>query len=202
MTLGKRVFDLACVALTAPLWVPAAAIVASIVHVRDGAPVIYASERMLAPNRPFTLYKFRTMTSDPRDAGVSGGDKAGRITRTGRRLRAWRLDELPQLWNVIRGDVSLVGPRPPLRRYVEARPDLYARVLMMRPGLTGLATLAYREHEEIILRSCRTAAETDAVYLRRCVPAKARLDLIYARHRNLCFDAVILWRTLAELGRR
>jgi lipopolysaccharide/colanic/teichoic acid biosynthesis glycosyltransferase len=114
-------------------------------------------------------------------------------------LRRWRLDELPQLWNVLRGDMSFVGPRPPLRRYVEAFPELYADVLRARPGITGLATLIYHAEEERLLAPCRTAAETEAVYVRRCVPRKAQLDLIYAARRDLCLD---LWIMFATVFRR
>ena len=109
---------------------------------------------------------------------------------------------MPQLWNILRGDLSFVGPRPPLRQYVDRFPALYGRVLQSRPGVTGLATLVYHGHEERLLARCADAAETDAVYGRACVPRKARLDLIYAAQRSLCFDLVLIVRTAARvLGR-
>ena len=195
MSRGKRALDLALAVGAGLLLLPAALLVAAAVALIDGRPVLYGSERMSAPGRPFTLWKFRTMRPGSTDGGVTGADKAARITRTGRVLRRTRADEIPQLWNVVRGEMSLVGPRPPLRRYVEMFPGLYARVLESRPGITGLATLVYHGHEERILARCRTAAETEAAYVRRCVPRKARLDLIYADRRSLCFDLVILGRT-------
>lgn len=199
MTPAKRLFDI-IVALGLSLFLaPLIAAVALAVWLRDGPPVFYLSERMQTGDRAFLLWKFRTMTTVERDAGVSGGDKAARITRTGRMLRRWRLDELPQLWNVLRGDMSFVGPRPPLRRYVEAFPDLYAEVLRARPGITGLATLVYHAEEERLLAPCRTAAETEAVYVRRCVPRKAWLDRIYVARRSLCMD---LWLMFATVFRR
>src|SRR5690606_28666329 len=109
-----------------------------------------------------------------------------------------RLDEVPQLWNVLKGDMSFVGPRPPLRVYVERFPDLYAQVLRSRPGVTGLASLHFHRHEEWILARCATPEDTDAAYARRCVPRKARLDLIYQRRRNLCLDMALMWRTAAR----
>jgi lipopolysaccharide/colanic/teichoic acid biosynthesis glycosyltransferase len=199
MTPAKRFADILFALIAAALLLPLILAVALAILVRDGRPVFYGSERMQAPGRPFTLWKFRTMRPGSEDGGVSGGDKAARITATGRFLRRTRLDELPQLWNILRGDMSFVGPRPPLRRYVEMFPDLYARVLRSRPGVTGLATLVYHRHEERILARCRTAEETDRVYARRCVPAKARLDLIYARNRTLCWDLVLILRTFARL---
>ncbi|MDQ2090954.1 sugar transferase [Marimonas arenosa] len=196
MTIGKRLFDLILAALLAMALAPLIAGIALVILVRDGRPVFYVSERMKAPGQPFMLWKFRTMRVVARDAGVSGGDKADRITPTGRFLRRTRLDELPQLWNILRGDISFVGPRPPLRRYVEQFPEIYGTVLQSRPGVTGLATLVYHRTEERLLAPCRTAAETEAVYTRRCVPAKARLDLIYARNRNLCFDLLLMAATV------
>jgi lipopolysaccharide/colanic/teichoic acid biosynthesis glycosyltransferase len=181
MTLGKRLVDLVlALALMAVLALPFGLLVLALL-LRDGRPVFYVAERMRGPGRPFALWKLRTMAVAPPEAGVSGGNKAGRITRAGRFLRRTRLDEVPQLWNVLRGDMSFVGPRPPLRIYVERFPALYARVLQSRPGITGLATLTFHRHEEALLARCRTAEETDAVYARRCVPRKARIDLIYQR---------------------
>lgn len=136
------------------------------------------------------------------DSGVSGGDKAARITPAGAWLRSKRLDELPQLWNILRGDLSFVGPRPPLRQYVERHPELYARVLQSRPGVTGLASIVYHRHEAMLLARCRTPEETDAVYSRICVPMKARLDLIYQRNRNICYDFDLVFQTIGGLFRR
>jgi lipopolysaccharide/colanic/teichoic acid biosynthesis glycosyltransferase len=90
--------------------------------------------------------------------------------------------------NVWRGDLSLVGPRPPLRLYVERFPEIYAQVLRSRPGVTGLASLVFAAHENRLLARCTTPAQTDAVYARICVPRKARIDLIYQRHQSLAFD--------------
>ncbi len=195
MTPQKRLFDLTlALLLTAILALPFAMLLLLLL-VRDGRPLFYVSERMRAPDRPFQLWKLRTMRSDPNDSGVSGGDKASRVTPTGRFLRRSRLDEIPQLWNVLRGDMSFVGPRPPLRSYVKRFPEVYREVLKSRPGITGLATLRFHAHEERLIAECRTAAETDAVYSRRCVPRKAALDLIYQQHQSLCFDARLIIET-------
>lgn len=195
MTPQKRLFDL-CLAtiLAAILVLPFAALVL-VLWLREGRPVFYVSERMKAPGQPFRLWKLRTMTVAAADSGVSGGDKVSRITPTGRFLRGSRLDEIPQLWNVLRGDMSFVGPRPPLRQYVERFPEIYGQVLRSRPGITGLATLRFHAREEQLIARCRTAEETDAVYARRCVPRKATLDLIYHRRQTLCLDASLIIQT-------
>ena len=201
MTPAKRLFDIALALLLGAVLLLPSALIALWLLAEDGRPVFHVSERMRAPGRPFALWKFRTMRQAAADGGVSGGDKTERITRAGRILRRLRLDEIPQLWNILKGDMSFVGPRPPLRRYVELFPGLYARVLRSRPGLTGMATLHFRRHEERLLSRCRTAQETDAAYPRRCVARKARLDLIYQRHSSLCLDLALIGETLVQLLR-
>ncbi len=198
MTPAKRLVDLVlAVVLMALLAVPFGLLVLWL-WAREGRPVFYVAERMRAPGRPFLLWKLRTMSVVPPEAGVSGGNKAARITATGRLLRRSRLDEVPQLWNILKGDMSFVGPRPPLRLYVERFPALYACVLRSRPGVTGLATLTFHRHEEALLAKCRTSAETDTVYARRCVPRKARIDLIYQRRRSIWMDFRLMWLTFAR----
>lgn len=201
MTLRKRLFDiLLSLALIVVLALPAAGI-ALVILLRSGRPVLHLSERMKTPGHAFRLWKFRTMRPVTGDSGVSGGDKALRITPEGRVLRRLRLDEIPQLFNILRGDMSFVGPRPPLRLYVERFPVLYGQVLRSRPGITGLATLYYHRHEERLLARCVTPQETDAIYSRVCVPRKARLDLIYQKKSGLCLDLLILSQTLHRLLR-
>lgn len=195
----KRLIDLTLAVVMAVFLVPVILVISVLVLVLDGRPVFYVAERMKAPGQPFLLWKFRTMTPDDADRGVSGGDKTNRITRMGRILRKLRLDELPQIWNVIRGDISFVGPRPPLRVYVEDFPTLYAQVLKAKPGITGLATLVFHQHEEWLLSGCATAEETDLVYRQRCVPRKAQLDLIYQRNQSVCYDLILIWRTFAKV---
>lgn len=200
MTAGKRALDLAVFVLASALLWPVILTIALVILVRDGRPVFYLSERMKSRHEAFRLVKFRTMTAERDDHGATGGHKSARITATGAVLRRYRLDEIPQLWNVLKGDISFVGPRPPLRRYVEMFPDLYGRVLECRPGLTGLATLVFHRREAQLLADCTTEAETEAIYVRRCVPAKARLDLIYRQNRSVCYDLVLITATI--LGRR
>ena len=98
--------------------------------------------------------------------------------------------------------MSFVGPRPPLREYVERFPELYAEVLKSRPGVTGLATIRFHKHEDRLLARCQTAAETDRIYTRICVPRKARLDLIYQRNQSTCYDFDLVFQTIGNLFRR
>lgn len=202
MTWRKRLFDLFFVTLLIVILGPILLMILIWLLVKEGRPVFYLADRMTTPSRSFRLWKLRTMTVVSEDSGVSGGDKAARITKTGAWLRSKRLDEFPQLWNILKGDLSFVGPRPPLRQYVEANPELYAKVLKSRPGVTGLASIAYHKHEAALLARCQTPEETDAVYSRICVPAKARLDLIYQRHQNMCFDFDLVFQTIGNIFRR
>jgi lipopolysaccharide/colanic/teichoic acid biosynthesis glycosyltransferase len=196
MTPGKRALDLAIAVPLAILLSPVLLVLVVLLLLREGRPVFHVSERMQTPTRAFRLIKLRTMRPAPDSGrGVTGGDKADRMSPLQRWLRRTRADEIPQLWNVIRGDISLVGPRPPLRVYVEDYPEIYGRVLQSRPGITGLATLVFHRHEEWLLAQCRTPEETDATYRRRCIPRKARLDLIYQRRRTLWLDLRLIAAT-------
>lgn len=199
MTIQKRITDIVLAVILLIVLAPVLALISIVILFREGAPVLYLSQRMRLADEDFWLFKFRTMTPSALDGGVSGGDKAARITSTGRFLRRTRLDELPQLINVLRGDISFVGPRPPLRQYVERFPDVYSEVLRSRPGITGLASLHFHRHEELLLQRCADAAETDRVYVRACLPRKARLDLIYQRHQSVCFDLLLMARTLIKI---
>ena len=199
MSWSKRLCDIVFALLILPLILLIGGGVLLALALTQGRPYFYAAERMKTADTAFKLWKFRTMTVVATDAGVSGADKAARITPVGRVLRRFRLDELPQLWNILRGDISFVGPRPPLRVYVERFPQIYGEVLKSRPGVTGLASIHYHRHEEWLLARSRSAEETDRIYCRLCIPAKARLDLIYARHASICYDLRLIGRTIARM---
>jgi lipopolysaccharide/colanic/teichoic acid biosynthesis glycosyltransferase len=209
MPVWKRLFDLCLGALVLVVFSPFLLAVVVCMLLYCGMPVFHVSERMKTPDRAFRLIKFRTMRS-PRqgevDTGVSGGDKTDRITPLGRHLRSARLDELPQLLNILSGDMSFVGPRPPLRQYTNMFPDLYAAVLVTPPGVTGLASIIFHKAEARLLASSRSAQETEAIYITRCIPRKARLDQIYIKNRSLRLDLYILYLTAAKIvplpGRR
>ena len=196
MTLPKRLFDLAIGLVLSLVLLPVFLIVAALILINDGRPILYVSERMKTPDTGIKLYKFRTMKPSKENTGVSGGDKGDRITKYGHAFRRTRLDELPQLWNVLRGDISFVGPRPPLRQYVEQFPEIYGPVLQSRPGITGLASLKFHAHEERLLANTKTVAETDNVYMRICIPRKAALDILYQKNQTLCFDLYIMIKTV------
>ena len=192
----KRSFDVTVALLLLLLLWPLLLTVAGLQLLKEGRPVLYLGERMSAPGRAFKQIKFRTMRVGADSVGgVTGGNKASAISPFHRFLRRTRLDELPQLFNVLRGDMSLVGPRPPMRCYVEEYPDIYEQVLKCRPGVTGLATLRFHQFEERLLATCRTPEQTEALYRRICIPRKAKIDLIYQRNWSLWLDLRLVMQT-------
>ena len=148
--LDKRIFDFVFGVLLLTLLLPVFAIISLLILYYDRCPIFYSSERMRGLDQSFKLWKFRTMTPDCNDDGASGGHKYGRITKVGLVLRKFRLDELPQLVNIIFGDMSFVGARPPLRKYVEQFPNVYLKVLTSKPGVTGLASLYFHKREDYL----------------------------------------------------
>jgi lipopolysaccharide/colanic/teichoic acid biosynthesis glycosyltransferase len=194
----KRPFDLFCASVLAVVLLPLFGWIAWRLKQDSDGPVLYISERMKTPEQGFGLFKFRTMAvvNDTENAGVTGADKNDRITEYGAYLRRKRLDELPQLWNIVLGHMSFVGPRPPLREYVNRFPGVYTEVLKDKPGVTGLASLTYSKRESVLLERCTSAEETDQVYTSKCIPAKAKLDLMYQANYRPCLDYWIIWETL------
>lgn len=186
---GRRCFDFVLASALLAVASPLMAITALLVRLTSPGPVLFRQRRAGRYRIPFTLYKFRSMhvNLDPGSPLTVDGDP--RITRLGAILRRYKLDELPQLWNVLRGDLSLVGPRPKL-------PHLEALDLPYRPGVTGVATLAFRNEEKILseLRECHVSAFYD-----RCVkPRKAELDERYMRRATLRSDLSLLCRTASS----
>lgn len=187
-----------------PIVLPILAVLYVAVLALQGRPFIYASQRMRDADTSFSLYKIRTMDAHPLDVeGVLGGHKKRRVTPVGAWLRRYRLDELPQIFNVIKGDMRFIGPRPPLPQHLAACPRRYRRLLAgSRPGITGLATVMVHAREERLLSSCASAEETEQVYLRRCLPVKLHLDAIYQQNRSFRLDLAVLWLTFVRLSRR
>lgn len=195
MRANKRILDLVLVVILSAILVVPFSILLIVMIFKDGFPLFYVAKRMKGIGQPFCLWKLRTMTVSDAEIGVSGGDKVWRITPLGAFIRRARMDEVPQLWNVLKGDMSFVGPRPPLPEYVERFPEIYVKVLKSPTGITGLASLKYHGVEERILAACQTAEETDRAYAEICVPAKARLDLLYQKNWSICLDLKLIWET-------
>jgi lipopolysaccharide/colanic/teichoic acid biosynthesis glycosyltransferase len=190
---SSRATDLALIALLLPLLLPLVALVALVVFLDSPGRILYRAQRLGVGGRPFGMLKFRSMRSGAAGAGLTGHADE-RITPIGRFLRSSRLDELPQLWNVIRGEMRLVGPRPEAEQFVARYRDQYQRILRVPPGLTGSTQLEFAMSEAGMLHD-----QPDPVryYTEEIMPAKVRLDVDYAETRSLGGDLKILAHTVA-----
>jgi len=168
--------------------------VAIAVRLDSTGPVLFRQERIGRHGQKFKIWKFRTMVQDAEKLGAkitAGGDS--RVTRVGRLLRATKIDELPQLVNVLVGQMSLVGPRPEVAKYVELFKEDYAEILTVRPGITDEASITYRNEEAILAE----ATDPEAMYVEQIMPQKIALYRRYVNEVSLRTDLSILWRTIA-----
>jgi lipopolysaccharide/colanic/teichoic acid biosynthesis glycosyltransferase len=196
---AKRIFDAAASCVGLVILSPLLAVIAVLVKLSDGGPVFYRQERVGMGGRPFTMFKFRSMVQNASRLGPSVTQQGdSRITRIGRILRKTKLDELPQLWNVLIGDMSFVGPRPEVACYVQRYTEEQRQILAFKPGITDLATLVFRD-EEVLLRNAKNVED---FYVAHCIPRKCKLNLEYARGANLWQDLLIILRTVcpASIG--
>jgi lipopolysaccharide/colanic/teichoic acid biosynthesis glycosyltransferase len=185
-----RVFDFLCSLLGLLSCSPFLGLIALAVKLDDGGPVFYSQDRVGRNFRLFRLHKFRTMTRGADRHGLLTASADSRLTRLGRVLRRYKLDELPQLVNVLKGDMQLVGARPEVERFVQMFRPHYAILLEDRPGITDPASLAYR-HEDRILSADRLEQQ----YISEVLPAKLALSLDYQQRRTFLSDLTILLRT-------
>jgi lipopolysaccharide/colanic/teichoic acid biosynthesis glycosyltransferase len=193
--IAKRCFDITVSFVVLVLMLPLILLIAVLVLTLTGRPVLYRAERIGRNGKAFRLLKFRSMT-----AGVGGplvtGRADPRVTPVGRVLRRAKLDELPQLLNVLRGEMSLVGPRPEDPRFVALYTPTEREVLAVRPGMTSPAAIRYR-HEESMLNAAGERRE--AVYVEEFMRPKLALDLEYVRRRSLRLDLAVLCGTLVAV---
>ena len=173
---------------------PILAVAAAAIRLTSGPPVLFRHTRVGRGGRSFELLKLRTMNNRP-GADVTSGDDP-RITRVGAWLRRAKLDEVPQLWNVLRGDMALVGPRPETPRYVDLTDVRWIRVLAARPGLTDPASIRYRNEERLM---AAVAGDRELFYREVLLPAKLEISQSYLARRTWRSDVGVLFRTLARV---
>jgi lipopolysaccharide/colanic/teichoic acid biosynthesis glycosyltransferase len=190
--LARRIVDVCALALLAPLIALPMLIVMLAVFLDSPGSVFFRARRVGYRGRPFDMVKFRTMRVDNAGHAVAGANDS-RITPVGGFLRATRLDELPQLWNVLRGEMSLVGPRPELEEFVALHAEEYDEILSVPPGITGPTQLRYAGLEPHLLS---LHADPERFYRDQLLPDKVKLDLEYARSRSFSLDLATLGRTL------
>ncbi|HRD54256.1 MAG TPA: sugar transferase [Flavobacteriales bacterium] len=192
----KRAFDFAASACALLVLAPLLAVTAALVALGSPGGAFFRQVRVGLGGREFHLLKFRTMRPGSEAKGqITVGGRDPRITRIGYILRKTKLDELPQLWNIVLGDMSIVGPRPEVPRYVAMYNDEQREVLRVRPGLTSLASIAYINENEVLGR----ASDPERAYVEEVMPAKLALDLRYLRERSIMLDLRIIARTAFKL---
>lgn len=195
----KRSFDIVVSFIGLVVISPLLLLIALLILLDDGFPVFYLQKRVGLHNKDFTIYKFRTMRAGADKKGLlTVGDKDPRVTRVGYYLRKYKLDELPQLFNVLLGDMSMVGPRPEVRKYVEMYSEEQKRVLNVKPGITDYASIAFISENEMLAQ----ANNPEELYVKYVMPEKLRLNLAYIQRRSFYEDLKILIMTLIKIGRR
>ncbi len=194
---AKRTLDIVVAALVLIIFSPVILACAIAIKVESPGPVFYRARRAGRGGSELALLKFRKMTDGANGLALTSADDV-RFTRIGRFLARSKLDELPQLWNVLLGGMSLVGPRPEDRQFVDLHPAAFERILSVRPGVTGLCQLAFAKEAEILDPNDRVGH-----YLERILPQKVALDMLYVESRTFMTDVrILIWTVLPVVLRR
>lgn len=192
----KRLFDIIASGLGLIVMSPLFVILAIWIKTDSKGPVFYRQTRVGRGNKDFQLYKFRSMRPDSDKLGlITVGGRDPRVTRSGYYIRKYKLDEFPQLINVFIGDMSLVGPRPEVRKYVDMYTTEQMRVLSVRPGITSLASIRYRNENDILAAT----DDPDRCYIEQVMPDKLAIDLEYVDRATLWNDIKLIFSTFREI---
>ena len=192
----KRLFDVVASGCGLLVLSPLFLLLAVWIKLDSAGPVFYRQTRVGRYNRDFRLYKFRSMrVGADRQGLITVGGHDPRITRSGYFIRKYKLDELPQLINVFIGDMSLVGPRPEVRKYVDMYTPEQLHVLDVRPGITDMASIRYRNENELLAQ----ATDPDKYYIEVLMPDKLRINLEYVAHHSFWFDITLIFKTFKEI---
>jgi lipopolysaccharide/colanic/teichoic acid biosynthesis glycosyltransferase len=192
----KRLSDILFSILGLVLLLPFLFPLALIVLISSKGGVLYKQQRVGKRNIQFTMYKFRTMrTGSDKSTLITVGTKDPRVTAVGYYLRKYKLDELPQLLNVLLGDMSLVGPRPEVRKYVDMYTEEQLKVLSVKPGITDYASIEYSNESELLGRS----SDPEHEYVNQIMPAKLELNIKYINEKSFFTDMKIILKTLAKI---
>jgi len=192
----KRLFDVVASGLGLLVLSPLFLVLAVWIKLDSAGPVFYRQVRVGRYNRDFRLFKFRSMRVGADKKGlITVGGRDPRVTRSGYFIRKYKLDELPQLMNVLRGDMSLVGPRPEVRKYVEMYTEEQLHVLDVRPGITDMASIRYRNENELLSE----AEDPEAFYVGVVMPDKLKINLEYVARHSFGFDMKLIIKTIGEI---
>lgn len=190
----KRAFDILCSFLGLTVLSPVLLVVSVLVGVTSPGGVFFRQERIGKDGKPFRIFKFRSMRKDNAGLKITTGNDS-RITPVGRFLRKSKIDELPQLINVLVGDMSFVGPRPEVADYVSLYTPYQRQVLLVRPGITGLASIRFRNENDLLTAS----TDPNRTYIEQIMPRKIDLDLEYIPHASVPYDIKLIFQTLGAV---
>lgn len=192
----KRLFDIVVSLIILMLFLPIGMILGVWIALESSGGVFYLQERIGRNGKPFRMYKFRSMRKDADKLGkLTVGMRDPRITRSGYFIRKYKLDEFPQFINVLRGDMSIVGPRPEVKEYVDLYTEEQRKVLTVRPGITDNASLEYFKENELLAKS----SDPNRTYVEEIMPAKIELNMRYIDNPTLSEDIRIMWRTFRKM---
>ena len=194
--MAKRLFDIFFSLVFILFFSPLFLIIMIFIIAESQGGAFYRQVRVGKSNRDFKIFKFRTMRVGAEKGGLlTVGGRDPRVTRVGYYLRRYKLDELPQLFNVLLNDMSFVGPRPEVRRYVEMYNDEQKRVLLVKPGITDPASISYIDENEILSK----ADDPEATYIKEVMPAKLAINLAYLNRRSFFTDLGVLFQTAQKI---
>jgi lipopolysaccharide/colanic/teichoic acid biosynthesis glycosyltransferase len=194
----KRLFDILLAVIGILILLPLFIVIALLITIDSKGGIFYIQQRIGKNGKPFGLYKFRTMHTDADKKGLlTVGGRDPRITKTGYWLRKYKLDELPQLFNVLKGDMSIVGPRPEVKKYTDLYNDEQRKVLSVKPGITDYASIEYVDENELLAK----AENPEETYVNIIMPHKLELNKKYIENNNLITDIKIILLTIKKIIR-
>jgi len=189
----KRIFDIVFSSIGLVVLSPMFAVIWIMIKLDSSGPVIFKQKRVGKDNQDFTLLKFRTMRQFSEQGGsLTIGMKDKRVTRLGHVLRKYKLDEFPQLFNVLRGEMTLVGPRPEVRKFVKFYNEDQKKVLSVKPGITDMASILYKNENELL----GSVQDPEKFYIEKVMPEKIRYNLDYINERSVFKDFKVILKTL------
>lgn len=193
----KRLFDLVVSSIMLILVSPILLVLSVMIKMDSEGPIFYRQERITTYGKTFRIFKFRTMVinADKIGALVTTGNDP-RITKVGSKIRKYRLDELPQLINIFLGDMSFVGTRPEVKKYVDAYSDEMMATLLLPAGVTSLASIKYKDEDEIISKYTKEGMSVDDVYIQKVLPEKMKYNLDYVKEFSFIKDIVLMIQTV------
>ena len=192
----KRLFDIITSLIVLSVGLPFGILIALVIVIDSKGKIFYKQSRVGRHNVDFPLYKFRTMYSESdRGSLITIGENDTRITKIGLFLRKYKIDEFPQFFNILKGEMSIVGPRPEVRKYVDMYTPEQMRVLSVRPGLTDIASIQYVHENELLAAS----DDPEKTYIEEVMPAKLELNLQYIDNQSVLGDIKLIWKTFTAI---